>query len=234
MKRFTETTIWSDPWYRKLSKDSKLAFKYITDNCDCAGVWNADFGLADFSIGGTPLDWSQVLEDFGTKRIKVIADDKWMLIGFIPFQYGKLSEHSKPHLAVLRQLEKHGIIGYGKGMDTLEEKEKDKEKAKEKEKDKDSIAQIYAAYPRKVAPRDAHRAIEKALQNTPAVDLLAAVVKYAEAVAQWSPEDRGFIPYPATWFNKERYREDPQEWVKVRKTNNRIGAVTSEDYARGF
>jgi len=51
MKRFTETEKWRDPWFRKLSAGAKLAFLYIIDNCDNAGVWTADKELADFSIG---------------------------------------------------------------------------------------------------------------------------------------------------------------------------------------
>lgn len=72
---------------------------------------------------------------------------------------------------------------------------------------------IYDAYPRKVAPDRALRAIQKRLdQGVPAAELLAAVQAYAKATAG---TEREFIPHPATWFNDGRFADDPAEWVKA-------------------
>ena len=69
---------------------------------------------------------------------------------------------------------------------------------------------IYLAYPRKIAPDAALRAIQKRLaQGIPAATLLAAVTAYATATAG---TEREFIPHPATWFNKGRFADDPAEW----------------------
>ena len=129
MKRFTETEKWRDPWFRKLSAGAKLAFLYIIDNCDNAGVWTADKELADFSIG-MEIPWMKVLEAFG-ERVSVLPSGDWLIVRFVEFQFGKLSKDCKPHLQVIRLIEKHRVSkGYPKGFRTLEEKEEDKEKDK--------------------------------------------------------------------------------------------------------
>lgn len=106
-KRFTETNKWSDKWYRGLSPDFKLAWTYITDCCDQAGVIDIDRELANFQIG-TAVDWdafAEACED----RVIVTRRGKWFITGFIKFQYGKLSPDCKPHMPVIQLLEKHGI-----------------------------------------------------------------------------------------------------------------------------
>ena len=129
MKRFTETEKWRDPWFRKLSAGAKLAFLYIIDNCDNAGVWTADKELADFSIG-MEIPWMKVLEAFG-ERVSVLPSGDWLIVRFVEFQFGKLSKDCKPHLQVIRLIENHRVSkGYPKGFGTLEDKEEDKEKDK--------------------------------------------------------------------------------------------------------
>lgn len=57
-KRFGDTDIWKKQrWFRKLSPEYKLAFCYIKDQCDHAGIWNIDctdliedLGITEFSV----------------------------------------------------------------------------------------------------------------------------------------------------------------------------------------
>lgn len=129
LKRFTETDKWRDPWFRKLPPASKLAFIYIVENCDNAGVWAADKELADFSIG-YKIKWDEVLVSLDD-RILVLECGDWLVKKFVSFQFGRLSEECKPHLQVLRLIEKHRVLkGYPRGIHTLEEKEKEKEQDK--------------------------------------------------------------------------------------------------------
>ncbi len=80
--------------------------------------------------------YEKTLEAFGNRVIKV-DEEKYHIPKFIEFQYGELSPDCKPHLPIIRSLEKHGLWknkGYPKGFQTLKEKEKEKDKQKDKEK----------------------------------------------------------------------------------------------------
>lgn len=70
---------------------------------------------------------------------------------------------------------------------------------------------IYEAYPRKIGRPNALRAITKALKTKPPKELLDATARYARAVSGILEEK--FIPHPATWFNQERYNDDPATWA---------------------
>jgi hypothetical protein len=108
MKRFTETSKWSDPWFRSLSPEAKLLWLWLCDSCDYAGVIEPDFALASFQIGqGLDIDLD-VLAELGDRVLK-LPSGKLILPAFIGFQYGQLSRDCRPHKPVFRDLERHGL-----------------------------------------------------------------------------------------------------------------------------
>lgn len=135
MKRFTETTKWDDPWFQDLNPAHKLFWIYLCDNCDNTGVWKVNWRLANFQIG-VDLKKEELLPIFG-KRIHVLDEERWLIVSFICFQYGELSEECRPHKPILALIKKHNLqrvlIGYSKGINTLEEKDKEKDKIKKGE-----------------------------------------------------------------------------------------------------
>ena len=72
-----------------------------------------------------------------------------------------------------------------------------------------SALEIYKAYPRKVAKPAALRAIEKAMMIRPAAELLKLTVAFAATQIKNDP----FTPHPATWFNQQRFADDPETWI---------------------
>ncbi len=61
----------------------------------------------------------------------------------------------------------------------------------------------YAAYPNKKSPQDAERAYLKARTKVSAAELLAGIERYRAGkpdYAEWA--------HPATWLNKERWRDE--------------------------
>ena len=107
-KRFTDTDKWKKGFIRGLSPKYKMFWLYILDDCNHAGIWEADFEVASIRIG------SKITE---AEAIKVMASqikifdggNKWFIPRFIDFQYGTLNENSRPHLAVIKLLDKYDV-----------------------------------------------------------------------------------------------------------------------------
>jgi hypothetical protein len=125
-KRFTDSNKWKDTWFQDLPTKYKLFWIYLLDECDHAGLWKPNLRLAIFLIGEDFKEDDLIAQFNG--RIEVTSKGYWFVKKFIDFQYGELSESSKPHQSVLKTLKNHEIKGYTKGIDTLKEKEKEKDK----------------------------------------------------------------------------------------------------------
>lgn len=97
----------------------------------------------------------------------------------------------------------------------------------------DQVELIYRAYPRKVAKGAATKSIRKALTKVSFDALLAAVDEYARACKQTGKE-RDFIPYPATWFNQERWDDDRTEWWRGGHISPRGKSTVAEHNAEAF
>jgi predicted transcriptional regulator len=75
------------------------------------------------------------------------------------------------------------------------------EKTKDKEKHLKGFDEFWKLYPKKIAKADALKAWNKATKKKTADELLKLTKAYAEGKL---PEDK-YIPYPASWLNKELY-----------------------------
>ena len=71
---------------------------------------------------------------------------------------------------------------------------------------------VYAEYPRKVGKPAALRSIQKAIDGFGGDKVLQATKRFA---AKWKTvpvSEMAFCPHPATWFNQERFNDDPSTW----------------------
>lgn len=106
MKRFTETTKWIDPWFRKLSPPTKLLWLYLCDNCDTAGIIELDIDAASFCIG------SQV----GDSNLKEIGDrldrkeGKLLIRKYVMFQHGRLTPDCNAHKPGIASVERYNLV----------------------------------------------------------------------------------------------------------------------------
>jgi predicted transcriptional regulator len=75
------------------------------------------------------------------------------------------------------------------------------ENTKNKEKHLEGFDEFWKLYPKKIAKGDALKAWNKAIKRKTADELLKLTKVYAEGKL---PEDK-YIPYPASWLNKELY-----------------------------
>lgn len=156
-KRYTDTTIWKKQrWFKKLSPTYKLAWKYITDTCDHAGILKVDFsefvddlGLEEFNIMdfikhcNTDFDKSNG-KKIERERVKLMKNNIVWLTGFIKFQYENKDLLINPAVpavySALTILNGYGMLeeGLNKGYFTLsQEYKKDMLRTKDKDKDKE-------------------------------------------------------------------------------------------------
>lgn len=161
-KRFSETNIWkTQRWFKKLSPHYKLAFFYIKDQCDHAGIWNIDcadliedlgidtFDLSDF-VDKCNIEYDKLSGAKSYKeRLRILNKGYLWVTGFIQFQYkgkeGLVNPSAKPVITAFQILSGNNLLeeALNKGYITLTEpfdmglitpKEKDKDKVLVKHK----------------------------------------------------------------------------------------------------
>jgi hypothetical protein len=163
-KRFGDTDIWKKQrWFRKLSPEYKLAFLYIKDQCDHAGIWNIectdlmeDLGIETFNLANfitacnTEYDKNTGKSTF-KERLRILDKGYVWVTGFIQFQYkgkeGLVNPYAAPVKTALQILSGFQLLTEalnGSGFITLTEdlpegyltpKDKDKDKDKDKRKE---------------------------------------------------------------------------------------------------
>ena len=139
-KRFTESTKWKKLWIRKLDPKYKLFWFYLLDNCDHAGIYDADIESASFHIG-IEYNKEEILETFN-RKIVPFKQDKWFIPKFVEYQYGELNENNRAHLSVINILTKYNLLGSNKALSSPLKGDKDKKQSKLKVKVKSKSDQI--------------------------------------------------------------------------------------------
>jgi len=94
------------------------------------------------------------------------------------------------------------------------------EKTKDKEKHLEVFDEFWNLYPKKVAKADALKAWNKAIKRKSPDELLKLTKVYSEGKLP----DMTYIPYPASWLNKELYEdvEEPKEKTLAKPIFGRI------------
>jgi len=127
----------------------KLAWYWILDNCDHAGIVEANPRLMSFVIG-EPIDGDEFIRVM-SGRVTKPKQGKWFIPRFIAFQYGdKLNPENSAHKGVIRKLAEAGIPCPVKVLDSSNEapskplqspcqgaQDKDKDMDKDKEVEKE-------------------------------------------------------------------------------------------------
>jgi hypothetical protein len=120
-KRFGDTDIWKKQrWFRKLSPEYKLAFLYIKDQCDHAGIWNIDCTDLIEDLGIIEFDMPHFIAACNTEfdkntgkitlkeRIRILDKGYVWVTGFVQFQYkgreGLVNPYSAPVKTALQIL----------------------------------------------------------------------------------------------------------------------------------
>lgn len=107
-KRLTDTEKWKREWFYDLKPQAKLAWLYILDQCDHAGIWPRNFRLATEQLG-FKFDHETMIEWFGEKVV-FFAGDKYFVPSFFDFQYGSSKQDFKARQSAVAALRKFGLI----------------------------------------------------------------------------------------------------------------------------
>lgn len=107
-KRFTDTEKWKRPWFRTLAPQAKVAWFYILDNCDHAGIWPADFGLLSYQTGIQVT--REQFEAWFSGKVIPFEGDKYFIPSFFEFQYATAREGFKAKQGALSVLVAYGLV----------------------------------------------------------------------------------------------------------------------------
>jgi len=109
VRRFTCTDKWEDTWFSELEPDLKLAWMYILDRCDCAGIWKRNFKNLRFHCHSTRTD--EEFTEIFRERIIEVNNGKWFIPKFLKFQYPSGLNSNKPAIiGVKKRLIEMGLL----------------------------------------------------------------------------------------------------------------------------
>lgn len=110
-KRFRDTRLSREAWYRKLAPKFKCAWDFICDECDQAGMWAIDMDAMSFYVG-EEIELSEFMSliNADKMRIEPFGNDKIWIVGFVEFQNGSLSEKSPAHKPIFTLLKKYRLL----------------------------------------------------------------------------------------------------------------------------
>ena len=251
-KRMTDSGIWRNPFFRALPPAYKSLWRFITDDCDHAGIWNVDFEIAELLIGLT-IEETTAVELFGDRIVVLDGGLKWFIPSFIEFQYnGYLNPKNNTHNSVIKILAKNGIDvvdGYI-DINSLKQttnkplnkplpspssgaldKDKDKERKRgvgEKTKKKDFANEkhfqaVYELYPKKIGKKEAFRHYKASVKTEQDyLDIQTALKNYKLS----SDFKKGFICNASTFFNNW------QDWLNYQEHTETAQANTQAEKAR--
>ena len=108
VKRYTCTDKWKKTFMKRLSKELKLLWLYILDDCNHAGIWHVDFEIASIRIG-SEIDAKEAREALAGKYHEFDNGEKWFIPTFLEFQNVKLNPANRAHKSALDILEKYNL-----------------------------------------------------------------------------------------------------------------------------
>lgn len=126
----TVTEKWSDPWFLKLTPQSKLVFDYLCDNCDHVGIWKVNYESLRYCCGfSEKVNVEKHIEELNEVARKIGEEDKveWMpgkksvwVCNFIKVQYGgMLHVKSSMHRTLFREMGRYFSKSVSKGFGAL-------------------------------------------------------------------------------------------------------------------
>jgi hypothetical protein len=112
-KRFTDTEKWKDDWFLSLSNDEKVAWFWLLDNCNHAGICKPSIGLLNFMCR-TNYTEDQLIQIMDGRVVKF--DGMWFIPKFLKFQYGTLVSNMPAVKSVVKELKAKKLLDFSKAF----------------------------------------------------------------------------------------------------------------------
>ena len=110
-KRFTDTEKWKDDWFLSLSNDEKVAWFWLLDNCNHAGICKPSIGLLNFMCR-TNYTEDQLIQIMDGRVVKF--EGMWFIPKFLKFQYGTLVSNMPAVKSVVKELKSKKLLDFSK------------------------------------------------------------------------------------------------------------------------
>jgi hypothetical protein len=112
-KRFTDTEKWKDDWFLSLSNDEKVAWFWLLDNCNHAGICKPSIGLLNFMCR-TNYTEDQLIQIMDGRVVKF--EGMWFIPKFLKFQYGTLVSNMPAVKSVVKELKAKKLLDFSKAF----------------------------------------------------------------------------------------------------------------------
>lgn len=110
-KRFIDSEIFKDPWFKKLESDFKLLWIHTFTVCDNAGLYPVEIEIACIRCGIKPISTEEAENAFKEKIFVLDAGETWFLPSFIKIQYrNELKINNKALSNVIPRLFERDLI----------------------------------------------------------------------------------------------------------------------------
>jgi hypothetical protein len=235
-KRFTDTGKWKRPWFQGLSRDAKLLWIFLCDDCDHVGIWIADFELMSLRLG-MRVDEARLKELVGDKLVKIDAD-KYFIPSFFTFQYGEAKDGFKAKQSAIKTLRFWNLVDES---DSLKDFTNSYLSVQVLSMDCPSISiskikiisnsgsaegeveALYRGYPRKQGKSDGFKRLVADLNaGALATDMVKARDNYIAYLKRDNVEAK-YIQLFSTWANKWRDWLDPSHGTSENYAKNNSG-----------
>jgi hypothetical protein len=110
-KRFTDTEKWKDDWFLSLTNDEKVAWFWLLDNCNHAGICKPSIGLLNFMCR-TKYTEDELIKIMDGRLIKF--EGFWFIPKFLKFQYGTLVSNMPAVKSVVKELNSKKLLDFSK------------------------------------------------------------------------------------------------------------------------
>jgi hypothetical protein len=121
-KKLHDTEIWEQDWFIELRDEYRWFFLYIKDKVDAGGIWRPNKAQFESMIK-KKIDLYDFLDAVNKdkQRFVVLKNQRWLLVDYFNFQYGRIIKNSSPHKGAVKAWVANEAVEHVRGVDNINE-----------------------------------------------------------------------------------------------------------------